>query len=48
MKKEVYRFDACPSTILHYTDQVTHDTVAWQNRPLKALYPIAWMEGIVY
>ena len=43
MKKEVYRFDVCTSTILH-----THDTVAWQNRPLKALYPIAWMEGIVY
>lgn len=48
MKKEVFRSDACTSNILRNTDKVTHDTVAWQNRPLKALYPIARMEGIIY
>lgn len=46
--KEVYNFDVSTSTISKITDSVTHDVIAWQNRPLDPVYLIVWMDGIVF
>ncbi len=46
--REVYNFDISTSAISRITDAVTNDIVAWQNRPLEAVYLIVWMDGIVF
>lgn len=46
--REVYNFDISTSTISRITDRITQDVIAWQNRPLEAVYPIVWMDGIVF
>lgn len=46
--KDVYKFEVSSSTISMITFRVTGDVVAWQNRPLKAVYLILWMDGIVF
>lgn len=46
--KEVYNFEVSTSTISRITDSVSNDIVAWQNRPLDAVYLIVWMDGIVF
>lgn len=46
--KDVYRFEVSPSTISRITSRVAEDVVAWQNRPLEAVYLIVWMDGIVF
>ena len=43
---ELYGFDVSTSTISRITDKVSGDIVAWQNRPLEAVYLIVWMDGI--
>ena len=45
---ELYGFDVSTSTISRITDEVSGDIVAWQNRPLEAVYLIVWMDGIVF
>lgn len=46
--REVYNFDVSQSTISRITDAVSADIVAWQNRPLEAVYLIVWLDGIVF
>jgi len=46
--QEVYNFYISTSTISRITDVITNDIIAWQNRPLKPVYLIVWMEGIVF
>ncbi|MBS3993428.1 MAG: IS256 family transposase [Bacteroidetes bacterium] len=46
--REVYNFEVSTSTISRITDSVANDIVAWQNRPLDAVYLIVWMDGIVF
>ncbi|WP_456238530.1 IS256 family transposase [Occultella glacieicola] len=36
-----------PDTISNITDTVTAEVIAWQNRPLEAIYPIIYMDAIV-
>ena len=45
---EVYDFEVSTSTISRITDTVSSDIIAWQNRPLEAVYLIVWMDGIVF
>lgn len=46
--REVYNFEVSASTISRITETVAGDIVAWQNRPLEAVYLIVWMDGIVF
>ena len=46
--KDVYKFDVSTSTISRITSRVAEDIIAWQNRPLEAVYLIVWMDGIVF
>lgn len=46
--REVYDFRVSTSTISRITDRITSDILAWQNRPLEALYFIVWMDGISF
>ena len=46
--REVYNFELSTSTISRITEAVANDVIAWQNRPLEAVYLIVWMDGIVF
>jgi len=46
--REVYNFEVSTSTISRITDSVSSDIIAWQNRPLEAVYLIVWMDGIIF
>ena len=46
--REVYHFDVSTSTISRITEAVANDVIAWQSRPLEAVYLIVWMDGIVF
>lgn len=46
--REFYNFDVSQSTISRITDAITADIIAWQNRPLKPVYLIVWMDGLVF
>ncbi|MFT4203023.1 MAG: IS256 family transposase [Chitinophagaceae bacterium] len=46
--KDIYNFDVSPSTISRITSHIAEDIVAWQDRPLENIYPIVWMDGIVF
>ncbi len=41
--KDIYKFDVSTTTISRITSRVAEDIIAWQNRPLEAVYPIVWM-----
>ncbi len=40
--------DVSTSTISRITSRVEEDIIVWQNRPLKTVYLIVWMDGIVF
>jgi transposase-like protein len=44
--KEIYKVEFSPSLISTVTDAVLDDVKAWQSRPLKALYPIVYLDAI--
>jgi transposase-like protein len=44
--KEMYGATVSHALISRVTDAVMDDIVAWQNRPLDALYPVVYMDGI--
>jgi putative transposase len=46
--REMYDFDVSTTTISRITSAVASEVVAWQNRPLDAVYLIVWMDGIVF
>lgn len=45
--KEAYSVDASSSFISTVTESVLEDVMAWQHRPLEALYPIMYLDCIV-
>ena len=45
---ELYGFNVSTSTISVVTDMITNDIIAWQNRPLEAVYLIIWMDAIIF
>jgi transposase-like protein len=44
---EIYDTDISRDTISRITDAVLEDLVAWQNRPLDAVYPVILIDAIV-
>jgi putative transposase len=44
---EIYDTDIARDTISRITDAVVEDLVAWQNRPLDAVYPVILIDAIV-
>jgi len=46
--KEIYQFELSTSAISRVTERIVEDSIAWQNRPLDAVYVVVWMDGIVF
>jgi len=44
--EEIYKVDVSPQLISNVTEAVMEDVVAWQNRPLEAIYPILYMDAL--
>ena len=44
---DLYGVTISHSLIAQVTDAVIDEARAWQNRPLEAIYPIVWLDGIV-
>ncbi len=45
--KDIYGYNLSPATISAITDKVIENAKEWQSRPLKKVYPIVFMDGIV-
>jgi len=46
--REIYGFNLSTSTISLVTDKISTDIIAWQNRPLEAIYLVVWMDAIIF
>jgi len=46
--KEVYGVEASSSLISRITDKIMPVVMEWQTRPLDAVYPIVFLDGIVF
>lgn len=44
--QEIYRIEVSPEFISRATARVQEQVGAWQNRPLQALYPIVYVDGM--
>jgi len=47
LMQELYGVEISHTVISQVTDGILDDVRAWQNRPLDAIYPIVWLDGIV-
>ncbi|QQS03218.1 MAG: IS256 family transposase [Fibrobacterota bacterium] len=45
--QDLYGVDVSHSLISGVTEAILDEVKAWQNRPLEAIYPIVWLDGIV-
>ena len=46
--RDIYGVDASPALISKITDKVLPQLVEWQSRPLDAVYPIVFLDGVVF
>src|SRR3546814_10101842 len=46
--KEMYDFDVSPATISAITDKLIPVIAEWRARPLEAIYPIIFMDGMYF
>lgn len=46
--KEMYDFDVSPATISAVTDKLIPVIAEWRSRPLEAVYPILFMDGMYF
>lgn len=46
--RDIYGVDASASLISRITDKIMPAVVEWQSRPLEAIYPIVFLDGIVF
>jgi transposase-like protein len=46
--RDIYGIDASPALISKITDKVLPAVQEWQTRPLDKVYPIVFLDGIVY
>jgi len=46
--RDIYGIDASPALISRITDKVLPAVQEWQSRPLDKLYPIVFLDGIIY
>jgi transposase-like protein len=47
LMQDLYGVEISHTVISQLTDGVLDEVRAWQNRPLDAIYPIVWLDGIV-
>ena len=45
--QDLYRVDVSPTLISNVTDVVNEEVQQWRDRPLEAVYPVVWLDGIV-
>lgn len=45
--KDLYGVEVSHDVIARVTDAVLDEVRAWQERPLEAVYPIVWLDGLV-
>ena len=46
--RDIYGVDASPGLISRITDKILPSIQEWQSRPLERVYPIVFLDGIVY
>jgi putative transposase len=46
--RDIYGVEASASMISRITDKIMPAVTEWQNRPLDAIYPIVFLDGIVF
>ena len=46
--REIYGADVSPMLVSKITDKILPEVNEWQNRPLEAIYPIVYFDGIVF
>ena len=46
--RDIYGVEASPALISRITDKIMPAVAEWQNRPLDAVYPIVFMDGIIF
>jgi len=46
--RDIYGVDASPGLISRITDKILPAVTEWQSRPLDAIYPIVFLDGIVF
>jgi transposase-like protein len=46
--RDIYGIDASPALISRITDKILPAVQEWQSRPLDRIYPIVFLDGIVY
>ena len=46
--RDIYGVDASPALISRITDKILPAVTEWQSRPLDAIYPIVFLDGIVF
>lgn len=44
--RDLYGIDVAPSFISKATERINEEVVEWQNRPLAALYPVVYVDGM--
>lgn len=45
--KDLYDVEISHDVIARITDAVLEEVRAWQERPLEAIYPVVWLDGLV-
>jgi len=46
--RDIYGVDASPALISRITDKILPDMMEWQSRPLERVYPIVFLDGIIF
>jgi putative transposase len=46
--RDIYGVEASASLISRITDRIMPQVLEWQSRPLEAIYPIVFLDGIVF
>ena len=46
-QQDLYHVDVSPSLISKVTDVVNEEVEQWRDRPLEAIYPVVWLDGIL-
>jgi transposase-like protein len=46
--KKIYGIDVSPELVSRITDKILPTAKEWQNRPLDAVYPIIFLDGMVF
>ena len=46
--KNLYDVEISPELVSKISEKILPDVIAWQNRPLEAIYPFVFMDAIHY